>query len=120
MNLPIGVHHGSLAREARRKVEGAMAAGRLRALVATSSLDLGVDWGDVDCVIQMGAPKGASRLLQRTGRATHRLDDPREAIAVPGNPFAHLPTHPGPHAGAGGHTTHSPVPARGPGEPPPP
>src|SRR3546814_16489451 len=85
MNLPIGVHHGSLAREARRKVEGAMAAGRLRALVATSSLDLGVDWGDVDCVIQIGAPKGASRLLQRLGRANHRLDDTREAIAVPGN-----------------------------------
>src|SRR3546814_4814041 len=71
MNLPIGVHHGSLAREARRKVEGAMAAGRLRALVATSSLDLGVDWGDVDCVIRMGAPKGESRLWQRIGRANH-------------------------------------------------
>ncbi|RIA44035.1 ATP-dependent Lhr-like helicase [Hephaestia caeni] len=90
MNLPIGVHHGSLAREARRKVEGAMAAGRLRALVATSSLDLGVDWGDVDCVIQMGAPKGASRLLQRIGRANHRLDDPSEAIVVPGNRFEYL------------------------------
>jgi ATP-dependent Lhr-like helicase len=90
MNLPIGVHHGSLAREARRKVEGAMAAGRLRALVATSSLDLGVDWGDVDCVIQMGAPKGASRLLQRIGRANHRLDEPSEAVLVPGNRFEYL------------------------------
>jgi ATP-dependent Lhr-like helicase len=59
--LPIGVHHGSLAVEARRKVEQAMADGRLRALVATASLDLGVDWGNVDCVIQMGAPKGSSR-----------------------------------------------------------
>ncbi|HVJ00446.1 MAG TPA: ligase-associated DNA damage response DEXH box helicase [Sphingomonas sp.] len=90
MNLPIGVHHGSLAREARRKVEGAMAVGRLRALVATSSLDLGVDWGDVDCVIQMGAPKGASRLLQRIGRANHRLDEPSEAVLVPGNRFEYL------------------------------
>jgi ATP-dependent Lhr-like helicase len=90
LGLPIGVHHGSLAREARRKVEGAMAAGRLRALVATSSLDLGVDWGDVDCVIQMGAPKGASRLLQRIGRANHRLDEPSEAILVPGNRFEYL------------------------------
>ena len=88
--LPIGVHHGSLALEARRKVEGAMASGRLRALVATASLDLGVDWGDVDCVIQMGAPKGSSRLLQRIGRANHRLDEASEAILVPGNRFEYL------------------------------
>ena len=90
MGLPIGVHHGSLALEARRKVEGAMASGRLRALVATASLDLGVDWGDVDCVIQMGAPKGSSRLLQRIGRSNHRLDVPSEAILVPGNRFEYL------------------------------
>ena len=90
MSLPIGVHHGSLSLEARRKVEGAMAAGRLRALVATASLDLGVDWGDVDCVIQMGAPKGASRLLQRIGRSNHRLDESSEAIVVPGNRFEYL------------------------------
>jgi len=90
MSLPIGVHHGSLAREARRKVEQAMADGRLRALVATASLDLGVDWGDVDCVIQMGAPKGSSRLLQRVGRANHRLDESSEAIIVPGNRFEYL------------------------------
>jgi ATP-dependent helicase Lhr and Lhr-like helicase len=90
LSLPIGVHHGSLAREARRKVEDAMAAGRLRALVATASLDLGVDWGDVDCVIQMGAPKGSSRLLQRIGRANHRIDEPSEAVLVPGNRFEYL------------------------------
>jgi len=90
LSLPIGVHHGSLALEARRKVEGAMASGRLRALVATASLDLGVDWGDVDCVIQMGAPKGSSRLLQRIGRANHRLDEASEAIVVPGNRFEYL------------------------------
>jgi ATP-dependent Lhr-like helicase len=89
-NLPIAIHHGSLSREARRKVEAAMAAGRLRALVATASLDLGVDWGDVDCVIQMGAPKGSSRLLQRIGRANHRLDCPSEAILIPGNRFEYL------------------------------
>lgn len=88
--LPIGIHHGSLSVEARRKVEEAMAAGRLRALVATASLDLGVDWGDVDCVIQMGAPKGSSRLLQRVGRANHRLDQASEALIVPGNRFEYL------------------------------
>ena len=88
--LPIGIHHGSFSREARRKVESAMAEGRLRALVATASLDLGVDWGDVDLVIQMGAPKGASRLTQRIGRANHRLDEPSRAILVPGNRFEYL------------------------------
>lgn len=88
--LPIGIHHGSLSVEARRKVEEAMAAGRLRALVATGSVDLGLDWGDVDCVIQMGAPKGSSRLLQRIGRANHRLDEPSKALVVPGNRFEWL------------------------------
>ncbi len=88
--LPIGIHHGSLEKEARRKVETAMASGRLRALVATSSLDLGVDWGDVDCVIQMGAPKGSSRLLQRIGRSNHRLDESSRALVVPGNRFEYL------------------------------
>ncbi|MCJ8157277.1 ligase-associated DNA damage response DEXH box helicase [Sphingomonas sp. LaA6.9] len=90
MKLPVGIHHGSLSREARPKVEAAMADGKLRALVATASLDLGVDWGDVDCVIQMGAPKGSSRLLQRIGRANHRLDEPSEAVLVPGNRFEYL------------------------------
>ena len=89
-HLPIGIHHGSLDREARRKAEQAMADGRLRALVATASLDLGVDWGDVDLVVQMGAPKGASRLLQRIGRANHRLDEPSKALIVPGNRFEYL------------------------------
>ena len=85
--LAIALHHGSLEREQRRKVEAAMARGDLRAVVCTSSLDLGIDWGDVDLVIQMGAPKGASRLLQRLGRANHRYDEPSKAILVPGNRF---------------------------------
>ncbi len=89
-SLPIAIHHGSLDREARQRAEQAMAEGRLRALVATSSLDLGLDWGDVDCVIQMGAPKGSSRLLQRIGRANHRLDEPSKALIVPGNRFEYL------------------------------
>ncbi|MFI5033259.1 MAG: ligase-associated DNA damage response DEXH box helicase, partial [Reyranellales bacterium] len=86
-NLAIGLHHGSLAVEQRRKVEAAMAAGKLRAVVATSSLDLGIDWGDVDLVIQMGAPKGVSRLMQRIGRANHRLEEPSRAMIAPANRF---------------------------------
>ena len=86
-NLAIGLHHGSLAVEQRRKVEAAMAAGKLRAVVATSSLDLGIDWGDVDQVIQVGAPKGVCRLMQRIGRANHRLDEPSRAMIAPANRF---------------------------------
>lgn len=89
-NLPIALHHGSLAAEQRRKVEAIMARGGLRAVVATSSLDLGIDWAAVDLVIQVGAPKGASRLLQRIGRANHRLDKPSRAILVPANRFETL------------------------------
>jgi ATP-dependent Lhr-like helicase len=89
-HLPIGIHHGSLSVEARRKVEEAMARGELRALVCTASLDLGIDWGDIDLVVQMGAPKGSSRLLQRIGRAGHRLDTPSRAVLVPGNRFEFL------------------------------
>jgi len=88
--LPIGIHHGSLAVEARRRTENAMAEGKLRGLVATASLDLGIDWGDVDLVVQMGAPKGSSRLLQRIGRANHRLDEPSKGVIVPGNRFEYL------------------------------
>ena len=86
-NLPIGLHHGSLAAEQRRKVEAAMARGDLRAVVCTSTLDLGIDWGDVDLVIQMAAPKGSSRLVQRIGRANHRLDEPSRALMVPASRF---------------------------------
>ncbi|MGD9806246.1 MAG: ligase-associated DNA damage response DEXH box helicase [Hyphomicrobiaceae bacterium] len=86
-SLPIALHHGSLDVAQRRKVEAAMAAGKLRAVVATSTLDLGIDWGDVDLVIHIGAPKGASRLIQRIGRANHRLDEPSKALLVPANRF---------------------------------
>ncbi|MEL6323297.1 MAG: ligase-associated DNA damage response DEXH box helicase [Pseudomonadota bacterium] len=85
--LAIALHHGSLAVEQRRKVEAAMAAGQLRAVVCTSTLDLGIDWGGVDLVIQMGAPKGAARLIQRIGRANHRMDDVSQAMLVPTNRF---------------------------------
>ncbi len=85
--LPIALHHGSLAVEQRRKVEAAMARGDLRAVVATSSLDLGIDWAAVDLVVQIGAPKGSSRLIQRIGRANHRLDEPSRALLIPANRF---------------------------------
>lgn len=89
-NLRIALHHGSLERELRRKVEENMARGELDCVVATSSLDLGLDWAEVDLVIQIGAPKGVSRLLQRIGRSNHRLNEPSRAILVPTNRFEYL------------------------------
>ena len=88
--LPIALHHGSLAAEQRRKVEAAMSRGALRAVVCTSTLDLGIDWGDVDLVIQLASPKGAARMVQRIGRANHRLDEPSRALFVPANRFEML------------------------------
>jgi ATP-dependent Lhr-like helicase len=85
--LAIALHHGSLDVAQRRKVEDAMAAGKLRGVVCTSSLDLGIDWGDIDLVINVGAPKGSSRLMQRIGRANHRLDEPSRAVLIPANRF---------------------------------
>ena len=87
-DLPIALHHGSLGGRAAPQGRGGDGAeARLRAVVCTSSLDLGIDWGDVDLVVQIGAPKGVSRLLQRIGRANHRLDEPSRALLVPANRF---------------------------------
>lgn len=86
-DLPIGIHHGSLDRAQRERVEAAMVRGDLRAIVCTGSLDLGIDWGDVDLVIQVGAPKNVKRLIQRIGRANHRYNAPSKALLVPANRF---------------------------------
>ena len=88
--LPIALYHGSLSKEQRRKTENMMAQGLLRAIVATSALELGIDWGNVDLVIQIGAPKGVSRLLQRIGRSNHNLDESSKALLVPSNRFEAL------------------------------
>ena len=85
--LPIALHHGSLAKKLRLRVEEKIASGSLKAVVATSSLDLGVDWAAVDLMIQIGAPKGVSRLIQRIGRAGHSLYTPSRALLVPTNRF---------------------------------
>lgn len=86
-NLPIGVYHGSLSRDRRQRTENLIATGQMRAVVSTSALEMGIDWGDVDAILQIGAPKGVSRLLQRIGRSNHRMDEPSKAVLVPTNPL---------------------------------
>ncbi len=86
-NLSIGLYHGSLSRERRQRTEASIASGEIRAVISTSALEMGIDWGDIDLIIQVGAPKGVSRLLQRIGRSNHRLDEPSNAMLVPCNPL---------------------------------
>ncbi len=110
-NLPIGIHHGSLALDARKRVEAAMAAGELRAVVCTGSLDLGLDWGAVDLVIQVGAPRSVKRLVQRIGRANHRYNAPSKARLVPANRFEIIECVAALQAAATGDLDGSPQPA---------
>ena len=79
----VALHHGSLDREVRDEVEYGLKTGRLRAVVCTSSLDLGVDFSPVDRVLQVGSPKGVARLLQRAGRSGHRPGVPSRVTCVP-------------------------------------
>ena len=81
----IAVHHGSLDRKTRDWVENGMRAGALRCVVATSSLDLGVDFTPVDRVLQIGSPKGVARLLQRAGRSGHQPGAASRVTCVPTN-----------------------------------
>src|ERR1700741_1241311 len=79
----VRAHHGSIAREQRLEIEEELKAGRLPALVATSSLELGIDMGAVDLVIQVESPTSVARGLQRVGRAGHQVGAPSKGIIFP-------------------------------------
>jgi len=81
------IHHGSLDREQREMVERGLKSGRFRVVVATSSLDLGVDFAPVELVLQVGSPKGVARLLQRAGRSGHAPGRPSRIVCVPTHAF---------------------------------
>lgn len=79
----IGLHHGSLDREGREALERAIKDGSTRIVVATSSLDLGVDFSPIEQVVQIGSPKGIARLMQRAGRSNHRLGETSRLLCMP-------------------------------------
>jgi ATP-dependent Lhr-like helicase len=81
------IHHGSLDRAPREAVEQGLKSGRFRVVVATSSLDLGVDFAPVELVLQVGSPKGVARLLQRAGRSGHQPGRPSRVVCVPTHAF---------------------------------
>ena len=92
-NFTIALHHGSLSKEQRLRVESEMSKGHLKAVIATSSLDLGIDWNSVDHIINLGAPKGVNRLIQRIGRSGHSYNRVSRASLIPTNKFELLECH---------------------------
>lgn len=82
----VAAHHGSVSREQRLMIEENLKAGRLPALVATSSLELGIDMGAIDLVIQIEAPPSVSAAMQRIGRSGHQVDTPSKGIIIPKHP----------------------------------
>jgi ATP-dependent helicase Lhr and Lhr-like helicase len=83
----VAIHHGSLDKDERRAVEDGLKSGRFTTVVATSSLDLGVDFAPVDLVMQIGSPKGVARLLQRAGRSGHSPGRVSTILCVPTHAF---------------------------------
>ncbi|STX52076.1 helicase, DEAD/DEAH box family [Legionella busanensis] len=86
-NLAIAIYHGSLSKEQRLKTESLIVEGKIKAIIATSALELGIDWGDIDAIIQVGAPQSISRLIQRIGRSNHQFNKASLAYIVPTNLF---------------------------------
>ena len=82
MDFPLSIHHGSLAKTSRIAAEKGLKAGKLKTVICTSSLELGIDIGHIDLVIQYNSPRQVTRLLQRVGRSGHSIGDKAKGIIV--------------------------------------
>ncbi len=89
-DLKIGIYHGSLSKKVRFETEKKIKENVINSVISTSSLEMGIDWEDIDKIINIGAPKSVNKILQRTGRSNHKYDKISRAILIPTNKFEYL------------------------------
>ncbi len=90
ININVGIHHSSLSKESRVETEKAFKEGKLQSIISTSSLELGIDIGDIDLVVQYNSPRQVNKLIQRVGRAGHKSDAVSKGIVLTSNEYDYL------------------------------
>ena len=89
-DLKIGIYHGSLSKKVRIDTEIKIKENILNSVITTSALEMGIDWENIDKIINIGAPKSVNKILQKTGRSNHKYNKVSEAILIPTNKFEFL------------------------------
>ena len=89
-DLKIGIYHGSLSKNIRMETEKKFKVGDINCVVSTSSLEMGIDWKNIDKIINIGAPKSVNKIIQRTGRSNHQYNSISESLLIPTNKFEYL------------------------------
>ncbi len=92
-NLKIGIYHSSLSRKVRDNTEKQMQNNQIDSVISTSSLEMGIDWKNIDKIINIGAPKSINRIIQRAGRSNHNYNGISESLLIPTNKFEYIECH---------------------------